>query len=58
MQRSGDVTMRINPPWVQNINDVLALLQPSLAANPDLAADDYTRRYLENPAAELRPMAD
>lgn len=58
VQRSGDVTVRINTPWVQNINDVLALLQASLAANPDLAADDYTRRYLENPAAELRPMAD
>ncbi len=58
VQRSGDVTMRINTPWVRNISDVLALLRPSLESNPGLAADDFTRRYLEHPEAELRPPSD
>lgn len=58
VQRSGDVTMRISTPWVQNINDVLALLRPSLESNPDLPADEYTRRYLEHPETELRPLSD
>ncbi|GGU24405.1 hypothetical protein [Nocardioides albus] len=58
VQRAGEVTMRINTPWVRNINDVLALLRPFLETNPDLPADDFTRRYLEHPEAELRPSSD
>lgn len=55
VQRPGEVTMRISTPWVRNIGDVLALLGPSLESNPELAADDCTRKYLEHPEAELRP---
>lgn len=58
VERPGEVKMRISTPWVRNISDVLVLLHPSLETNPDLAADDYTRRHLKDPGADLRPAQD
>jgi hypothetical protein len=52
--RPGTVAMSISTPWVRDIADVLRILQPSLARNPDLPADEHTRSCIEDPA-DLTP---
>ncbi|MCR6033494.1 hypothetical protein GGQ22_18950 [Nocardioides sp. zg-579] len=50
-----DRQLTLNTPYVRDIADVLRILRPALARNPDLPADDYTRRALADPSAPLVP---
>lgn len=50
-----DRRLTVNTPYVRDIADVLRILQPVLARNPDLPADDHTRRALQDPGAPLVP---
>ncbi|MEV7428568.1 hypothetical protein AB0N29_03040 [Nocardioides sp. NPDC092400] len=50
-----DRQLTVNTPYVRDIADVLRILRPALGRNPDLPADDYTRRALQDPDAALVP---
>lgn len=57
-EEPGRPRMRVSTPWVRDIGEVLLLLQPVVAANPDLPADDYTRRSIAAPANLRLPSSD
>lgn len=48
-------TLKVATPFVGDVSDVARLLQPALARNPALAADDATRRAIEDPSVISAP---
>ncbi|GAB3769273.1 hypothetical protein FB382_002504 [Nocardioides ginsengisegetis] len=49
VRQPGRTAMGVSTPWVRDIADVLRILQPALARNPRLAADEHTRAAIEDP---------
>ena len=49
-QRAGEAKIDVNEPYERDFRGFVASLQPVLAAHPQLAADERTRAYIEDPA--------
>ncbi|MGN0065721.1 MAG: hypothetical protein ACI379_15905 [Nocardioides sp.] len=51
----GEPVLKISTPYVGDISDLARLLQPALAAHPELAADEVSRQAIEEPASLRSP---
>ncbi len=53
--RPGDSDVRIATPYVPNFSEFARLLQPALQAHPEVAADEFTRRSIQEPESMTSP---
>ena len=51
----GEAPLVMTTPFLGNVAALARQLQPALAANPDLAADEHTRSLIEEPGRISRP---